>query len=90
MANIEPVEWANGYGKKWYQPHVDGKRLWITDNLLGIPWPDRKEWLRIYAPTGCGYAPKLYRSRKRATRMAERQFRRDKHQVNKKVREVKR
>lgn len=67
------VEWVNGVGRREYQPTTaDGKREWLEElsDMPGFPPYYAPTW--EYPEHSAGLDPCLYRSRRRAARIARR------------------
>lgn len=63
---FDPIEWRNGNGKVWYQPRIGDEALFYYGSL-GQP-----EWGTKDQP---GRTPELYRSKRKAIRVAKREAR---------------
>lgn len=75
-------QWMNDYGKIKWQPQLDnGKRLWKDYGILcdrTHTWGDC-ERMDTWGDNDGGFGPVLYRSKKRAERVAMRHQRKMKH-----------
>ena len=72
----EPVEYRNKRGQSMWQPCTrDGDRLW----LVGSYFMDELQWHRVWGQRDDLFIhmrPRLFRSRRRAERVAQREERR--------------
>lgn len=79
MTNIgHATEWKNGLGRSRWQPETaDGKRRWLEEvtDISGFPTYFVPVW--EHPIKSAGLEPSLYRSRRRAKRVARRAERRE-------------